>query len=134
MTDSVLGKLSVKEFLAEYWQKKPLLIRKAMPGYESPIMPDELAGLACHESVESRLVIEKDGQQPWEVKHGPFHDANFTSLPDSHWTLLVQECNTHIPELAMLLEKFNFIPNWRVDDIMVSFAVKDGSVGPHTDQ
>ena len=131
---SVLGNLGVKQFLSEYWQKKPLLIRQAIPCYESPIMPDELAGLACHEAVESRIVLEKDRIAPWTVLHGPFYESDFTTLPETHWTLLVQECNTHVPEFALLLEKFNFIPNWRIDDIMVSYAVKDGSVGPHTDQ
>lgn len=131
---SVLGDISVDEFLSEYWQKKPLLIRQAIPGYESPVMPDELAGLACHDAVESRIVLEKDRLAPWTVLHGPFFESDFNTLPTSHWTLLIQECNTHIPELALLLDKFNFIPNWRIDDIMVSYAVKDGSVGPHTDQ
>ncbi|WP_455374650.1 JmjC domain-containing protein [Kaarinaea lacus] len=131
---SVLGNISVNEFLSEYWQKKPLLIRRAIPGYQSPIMPDELAGLACHENVESRIVLEKDRLAPWSVLHGPFYESDFKTLPETHWTLLVQECNTHVPELALLLDRFNFIPNWRVDDIMVSYAVKDGSVGPHMDQ
>ena len=131
---SVLGNISVNEFLSEYWQKKPLLIRRAIPGYQSPIMPDELAGLACHENVESRIVLEKDRLAPWSVLHGPFYESDFKTLPETHWTLLVQECNTHVPELALLLDRFNFIPNWRVDDIMVSYAVKDGSVGPHIDQ
>lgn len=97
-------------------------------------MPDDLAGLACHEGVEARIVLEKDRLAPWSVLHGPFYESDFKTLPDTHWTLLVQECNTHVPELALLLERFNFIPNWRVDDIMVSYAVKDGSVGPHVDQ
>ena len=131
---SVLGDISINDFLSTYWQKKPLLIRQAIPGYQSPIMPDELAGLSCHENVESRIVLEKDRLAPWSVLHGPFYESDFKTLPDTHWTLLVQECNTHVPELALLLEKFNFIPNWRIDDIMVSYAVKDGSVGPHIDQ
>jgi 50S ribosomal protein L16 3-hydroxylase len=97
-------------------------------------MPDELAGLSCHENVESRIVLEKDRLAPWSVLHGPFYESDFKTLPDTHWTLLVQECNIHVPELALLLDRFNFIPNWRVDDIMVSYAVKEGSVGPHIDQ
>lgn len=131
---SVLGEISKQDFLSQYWQKKPLLIRNAIPNYQSPIMPDELAGLACHEEVESRIVLEKDRLAPWTVLHGPFYESDFKTLPETHWTLLVQECNTHIPEFAMLLDQFNFIPNWRVDDIMVSYAVKEGSVGPHIDQ
>lgn len=136
LTDShsLLGDISVSDFLSNYWQKKPLLIRRAIPGYQSPVMPDELAGLACHENVESRIVLEKDRLAPWSVLHGPFYESDFKTLPETHWTLLVQECNTHVPELALLLDRFNFIPNWRVDDVMVSYAVKDGSVGPHIDQ
>ena len=133
-TNSLLGDISFAEFLSDYWQKKPLLIRQAIPNYQSPISADELAGLACYENIESRIVLEKDRLAPWTVLHGPFYESDFNTLPETHWTLLVQECNTHVPELAMLLEKFNFIPNWRIDDVMVSYAVKDGSVGPHTDQ
>lgn len=131
---TVLGKLSAAEFLADYWQKRPLLIPQAIPGYTAPLDPDELAGLACLDDVESRIVLEKDGAAPWELRHGPFDDAAFGALPASHWTLLVQECNKHVPELALLLDQFNFIPNWRVDDVMVSYAAPHGSVGPHVDQ
>ncbi|WP_455221337.1 cupin domain-containing protein [Kaarinaea lacus] len=131
---SVLGEIGVTAFLQDYWQQKPLLIRQAFPGYESPVSPDELAGLACMDDVESRIVLEKDGNTPWELRYGPFEDAVFSKLPASHWTLLVQECNKHVPELALLLERFNFIPNWRIDDVMVSYAAPQGSVGPHIDQ
>jgi len=130
----MLGDLTVEEFLATYWQKKPLLVRNALPDRLIPLSPDELAGLACDESVESRIILEKDGNTPWELRCGPFDDAVFEQLPDTHWTLLVQECNKHVPELALLLDKFNFIPNWRVDDVMVSYAAPQGSVGPHQDQ
>jgi 50S ribosomal protein L16 3-hydroxylase len=131
---SILGKINAADFLAEYWQKKPLLIRSAIPNYISPISADELAGLACSEDAESRIVLEKDGASPWELRHGPFDENTFAHLPESHWTLLVQECNKHVPDLAVLLERFNFIPNWRVDDVMVSYAAPQGSVGPHVDQ
>ena len=131
---SILGKLNAADFLAEYWQKKPLLIQSAIPNYISPVSADELAGLACSDDVESRIVLEKDGTSPWELRHGPFDEETFGHLPASHWTLLVQECNKHVPDLAVLLEQFNFIPNWRVDDVMVSYAAPHGSVGPHVDQ
>jgi 50S ribosomal protein L16 3-hydroxylase len=130
----LLGDLSPEEFLQTYWHKRPLLVRQALPGFTSPISPDELAGLACEDEVESRLVLERGGDTPWALEHGPFDETRFGALPESHWTLLVQECNKYLPELAMLLEGFNFIPNWRVDDIMVSYAPEQGSVGPHTDQ
>jgi 50S ribosomal protein L16 3-hydroxylase len=131
---SILGELSAAEFLAGYWQKQPLLMRRAIPGFRSPIEPDELAGLACMDDVESRIVLEKDGAAPWELRHGPFDEGIFGELPPTHWTLLVQECNKHVPQLALLLDQFNFIPNWRVDDVMVSYAAPQGSVGPHVDQ
>jgi 50S ribosomal protein L16 3-hydroxylase len=131
---NLLGDLSPEEFLQEYWHKKPLLVRQAMPGFTSPISPDELAGLACEPEVESRLVLERGGDTPWALEHGPFEESRFGALPESHWTLLVQECNKYLPELAELLEGFNFIPNWRIDDIMVSYAPDQGSVGPHMDQ
>ena len=131
---TVLGNISASAFLANYWQKQPLLIRNAIPGFTTPVSPDELAGLACHENVESRIVLEKDGSTPWELRHGPFDENLFSELPETHWTLLVQECNKYIPELAALLDQFCFIPNWRIDDIMVSYAAPQGSVGPHVDQ
>lgn len=132
--NQLLGGLTPETFLADYWQKRPLLIRKAIPNYVSPIDPDELAGLSCEEEVESRLILERDGPHPWALEHGPFAEERFTELPESHWTLLVQECNKYVPELAALMERFDFIPNWRVDDVMVSYAPDQGTVGPHTDQ
>ncbi len=122
------------EFLQQYWQKKPKVIRQAFPGFESPVSPDELAGLACEQAVESRIVIENDGGKPWQVHNGPFEPERFSQLPASHWTLLVQGLDHWVPEVADLLEHFRFIPNWRLDDIMASYAPVGGSVGPHFDQ
>lgn len=120
-------------FLSEFWQKKPLLMPGALPEYRSPLTPDELAGLACDEDIESRLVLEKDGSRPWGARTGPFDEQDFASLPESHWTLLVQDVDKHIPEVAELLNPFRFLPDWRLDDIMISYAVDQGSVGPHID-
>lgn len=120
-------------FLREAWQSRPLLMRQALPGFRSPLSADELAGLACEPSVESRLVLEQ-GARPWEVRHGPFDDADFAALPESHWTLLVQDVDKHVPAVADLLDAFGFIPDWRFDDIMVSYAADQGSVGPHLDE
>ena len=133
MMPRVLGDLSPAQFLAEYWQKKPLLVRGAWPGFVNPLSPEELAGLACEEGVEARLVLERDGAAPWELRHGPFSEADFLSLPDSHWTLLVQDVEKHAPDLAALLEPFRFIPDWRIDDLMISYAAPAGTVGPHVD-
>lgn len=130
----MLGGLSASEFLRDYWQKKPLVIRQAFPGLESPVSADELAGLACEEGVESRIVVENDAGKPWQLSNGPFTPDRFSQLPEQDWTLLVQGLDHWVPEIADLLEHFRFVPNWRLDDIMASYAPKGGSVGPHYDQ
>ncbi|TRO40885.1 cupin domain-containing protein [Pseudomonas sp. ALS1131] len=128
----LLGGLTAREFLRDYWQKKPLLVRQAIPDFESPISPDELAGLALEEEVESRLVIEH-GERPWELQRGPFNEDTFQDLPERDWTLLVQAVDQFVPEVADLLEDFKFLPKWRIDDLMISFAAPGGGVGPHFD-
>ncbi len=125
--------MSVARFLREHWQKKPLLVRNAFPGFIDPIRPDELAGLSCEDGVESRIVREKGGARPWEVTWGPHPESLFASLPEQGWTLLVQEVNRWVPEAALLLDRFSFVPNVRVDDVMVSYAEPGGNVGPHVD-
>ncbi len=129
----LLGGLTPDEFLRGYWQKKPLLIRQALPGFESLISAEELAGLACEDEVEARLVREHKAPPHWTVQHGPFQETDFTRLPDSHWTLLVQDAEKHLPELQSVLDPFRFIPDWRIDDLMISCAAPHGSVGPHLD-
>lgn len=119
-------------FLRDYWQKRPLLMRGALAGYDFPLQPEELAGLACEEEIESRLVIGHD-RQHWELHHGPFDEDRFSGLPGSNWTLLVQDVDKYLPEVARLLEAFRFIPSWRFDDVMISYAAPGGSVGPHID-
>lgn len=128
----ILGGISARDFLRDYWQKKPLLIRQAIPSFESPISPDELAGLSLEDEVESRLVIEH-GESPWELRRGPFGDDTYQNLPERDWTLLVQSVDQLVPEVAELIEHFRFLPNWRIDDVMVSFAAPGGGVGPHFD-
>ncbi|VVO27955.1 cupin domain-containing protein [Pseudomonas fluorescens] len=128
----LLGGITAREFLRDYWQKKPLLIRQAIPDFESPIDADELAGLALEEEIESRLVIEH-GERPWELRRGPFAEDAFSTLPEREWTLLVQAVDQFVPEVAELLEQFRFLPSWRIDDVMISFAAPGGSVGPHFD-
>ena len=120
-------------FLKKYWQKKPLLLKQVYAGWQNPLPPDQLIKLAGHEQAEARVILEHGGRRPWELKHGPFKANLFKKLPASHWTLLVQGTNHYIPALQLLLEDFYFIPQWRIEDIMTSFAVKDGSVGAHVD-
>ena len=128
-----LGDMPLETFLSECWQKKPLLIRRGLPDLDSPIAPDVLAGLACEEGVESRLLIQGETEQDWELKHGPFNDEIFSQLPESHWTLLVQAVDHWIPEAGNLLNLFDFIPRWRIDDLMISYGSDGGGVGPHFD-
>ena len=128
----LLGGLTPREFLRDYWQQKPLLVRQAIPGFESPITADELAGLALEEEVESRLILEH-GERPWELRRGPFAEDSFSQLPERDWTLLVQAVDQFVPEVADVLKDFGFLPSWRIDDLMISFAAPGGSVGPHFD-
>ena len=125
-----LGDLSLAKFLKDYWQKKPVVIRNAIDDFQAIISADELAGLACEEEVESRLIIQQHDTTPWAMKHGPFTADEFSALPDSHWTLLVQAVDHWHPAASALLKKFDFIPQWRIDDLMVSYATKGGGVGP----
>lgn len=128
----LLGGLTAQEFLRDYWQKKPLLIRQAFVDFENPISPDELAGLSLEEEVESRIVIE-NGERAWEMRRGPFAEDTFSTLPETEWTLLVQAVDQFVPEVAALLEPFRFLPSWRIDDVMISYATPGGGVGPHFD-
>lgn len=128
-----LGETSVDDFLNHYWQKKPLLIRNAFSESVCPISADELAGLACEEHVNARIVLEKNGTKPWQLEHGPFEESRFENLPETHWSLLVSDVEKHLPETKSLLTPFRFIPDWRIDDLMISYAPTGGSVGAHTD-
>jgi 50S ribosomal protein L16 3-hydroxylase len=119
-------------FLRDYWQKQPLLIRNPWHAWHNPLDPDELAGLACEEHVESRLIMQ--ARDALEVEHGPVAETRFGKLGKAPWTLLVQAVDTHVPEVAALIAPFRFIPNWRIDDVMVSYASDGGGVGPHFDQ
>jgi 50S ribosomal protein L16 3-hydroxylase len=119
-------------FLRDYWQQRPLVIRNPWRQWVNPLEPDELAGLACESDVESRLVHA--GERGWALDHGPIPEQRFGQLGGANWTLLVQAVDHHVPEVAALIEPFRFIPNWRIDDVMVSYAADGGGVGPHFDQ
>lgn len=129
-----LGDFSPEQFLAEYWQKKPCLIRQALPDFKPLLDGDDLAGLACEEMADSRLITGSFAAADWQIEHGPFEEADFSRLPDENWTLLVQDVEKHYAPLQALLQQFSFIPNWRLDDLMISYAVSGGSTGPHVDQ
>ncbi len=128
----ILHDFDIALFLRDYWQKKPLLIRNPWARWDNPLDPDELAGLACEDDVESRLI--QRGGKSWKVERGPFAESRFSKLGKKPWTLLVQAVDHHVPDVAALIAPFRFIPNWRIDDVMVSYAVDQGGVGPHFDQ
>lgn len=130
---SVFGSLPPARFLQRYWQKEPLLVRGAFPPFRDPLTPDELAGLACEASVDSRLVMERGGRKPWQVTRGPQKAATLKRLPRSHWTLLVESMDRHSEEIAALASAFSFLPRWRMDDVMVSLAPIHGTVDAHID-
>ena len=123
-----------EQFLRDYWQKRPLLIRNAFPGFESPIQPEDLAGLACEDGVLARIVQHDRASDGWKVSHGPFPEEMFPGMPHQDWTLLVQDVDKWDADIAALLPHFSFLPRWRIDDVMVSFAAPGGSVGAHIDQ
>ncbi|AQS35755.1 hypothetical protein Sps_00557 [Shewanella psychrophila] len=121
--------LNTQDFLALHWQKTPLVIKNAFTDFIDPISADELAGLACEEEISSRVIITKnDG---WDIIQGPIED--YDQFGDDNWQLLVQAVNHWFPDSVDLVEAFRFIPDWRFDDLMVSFATPGGGVGPHID-
>ena len=129
----MLGMPAAK-FLREYWQKKPLLIRQAFPDFVTPVEPEDLAGLACEDGVLARLIEHDKANDAWQVRHGPFEEEVFPALPHHDWTLLVQDVDKWDADIRALIERFAFLPRWRIDDIMISFAATGGSVGAHVDQ
>ena len=131
---AILHGLQSEEFLQDYWQKKPLLIRQAFPGFIPELDANDIAGLAGDELAESRLISGSFPEHDWELRYGPFSEQDFAGLPDHNWTLLVQDVEKHYPPLHSLLDAFSFLPSWRIDDLMVSVAAPGGSVGPHVDQ
>jgi len=131
--------MSAQRFLRDYWQKRPLLLRNAFPdyaeaGFEPPIQPEDLAGLAAGEAALSRIVGPDRAGDVWTLRHGPFDEAEFPGMPHHDWTLLVQDVDKWDADVAGVLDAFDFLPRWRIDDVMVSFAAPGGSVGAHVDQ
>ncbi|NRB72133.1 MAG: cupin domain-containing protein [Xanthomonadales bacterium] len=131
---SPLGSMEPARFLADYWQRKPCLLRRTALQHDFPLDGNDLAGLACEELTESRLISGPDSAGLWQLEHGPFAESRFTTLGSEGWTLLVQDVEKHYAPLQSLLARFNFLPSWRLDDLMISFAAPGGSVGAHVDQ
>ncbi len=133
-TPSHLLGMPAAQFLRDYWQKRPLVIRAAFPDFESPLSPEDLAGLACEEAALSRIVQHDRKKDRWTLRTGPFAEEEFPKLPTKDWTLLVQDVDKWDADVRALLERFDFLPCWRIDDVMISFAAPGGSVGAHVDQ
>lgn len=127
----MFGSLSTDDFLRDYWQTKPLVARAAMPDISGLIDGDELAGIACEGDADARI-ITRHGDD-YRCEHGPFEESLFAELPDKDWTLLVQSVDQWEPSVAALLDRFDFLPRWRLDDIMISVSADGGGVGPHFD-
>ncbi len=135
----LLGGLSAQTFMRKYWQKKPLLIRQAIAGVVSPVNRAEMFELAGRDDVESRLVVQgapskgKKAAPEWALHHGPITRARIPKLNQPRWTLLVQGLDLHVPAAHELIKQFRFVPDARLDDLMISYASDGGGVGPHYD-
>ena len=131
LSQTLLGGLSPQTFMRRHWQKKPLLIRQAVPGVAPPLSRAKLFELTTRDDVESRLIVHDAGR--WRLRHGPFKRRSFPSLTRARWTLLVQGLDLHVAAAHELLARFRFVPDARLDDLMVSYATDGGGVGPHYD-
>jgi 50S ribosomal protein L16 3-hydroxylase len=129
----LLAGISPRTFMRDYWQKKPLLIRQAIPKMQALLSRQALFALAAQEEVESRLVMGDGVRQPWQMRTGPFKPRQLPALKQPNWTLLVQGADLHSDALANLRAGFRFIADARLDDVMVSYASDGGGVGPHFD-
>ena len=127
--------MQAQEFLASYWQKQPLLLPAAIADLEPRISPQDLAWLATQDDVESRLVfVQNDGNKAtYSVENGPFEETRLANLPETNWSLLIQDVEKHLPDFRSWLKAVEFIPDWRIDDLMISVSAPGGSVGPHSD-
>lgn len=128
---ALLGGLTPAQFMKRYWQKKPLLVRNAIPGFVPCVNRSELVTLACQEGVESRLIV--DSAKGWQMKNGPLSKRNMPPFSQKKWTFLVQGVDLHHDGVHALLQQFRFVPDARLDDLMISYASDGGGVGPHFD-
>ena len=130
----LLGGLSPEVFMKRHWQKKPLLVRQAIPDFKPLLSRSELFELASHEEAQARLVIQEPGETPaWRLKHGPFERRALPALKRPGWTMLVQGVDLHHDAVHDLMNQFRFVPDARLDDVMISYATDGGGVGPHFD-
>ncbi len=128
---TLLGGLTPAQFMRRHWHKKPLLVRQAIPNFQPPVLRPEMFALAAEESVESRLVQQIKGG--WKLRHGPFARRSLPAMSQREWTLLVQGVDLHNDAVHQLMQQFRFVPEARLDDLMISYATDGGGVGPHFD-
>jgi len=129
---TLLGGLTASQFMRKHWHKKPLLVRQAIPGFKAPIPRARLLAMAGEEGVESRLIQQLEGDN-WKLSHGPLSRRSLPALTKPGWTVLVQGLDMHDAKAHELLQQFRFVPEARLDDLMISFATDQGGVGPHFD-
>ena len=130
----LLGGISPQLFMKRYWQKKPLLVRQAVPRFKPLQNRSELFALAANEDAQTRMVIQEPGEEPgWHFKQGPFQRKSLPSLKTPGWTILVQGVDLHVESVHQLMNQFRFVPDARLDDLMISYATDGGGVGPHFD-
>jgi len=130
----LLGGISPQQFMKRYWQKKPLLVRQAIPQFQALLNRSDLLALAADDDVATRLVVQCPGQTPaWQLKHGPFQRKALPPFKQSGWTILLQGVDLHDESVHQLMNQFRFVPDARLDDVMISYATDGGGVGPHID-
>jgi 50S ribosomal protein L16 3-hydroxylase len=129
--NTLLGGISPATFMRRYWQKKPLLVRQALPGVVPPVTRAEMFALAQQEDVESRLIVAKG--DAWKLRHGPLARQALPPVKQPRWTLLVQGLDLHVGAAHEMLSRFRFVPQARLDDLMISWASEGGGVGAHMD-
>jgi 50S ribosomal protein L16 3-hydroxylase len=130
----LLGGISPQQFMKRHWQKKPLLVRQAIPQFKALLSRAELFALAADEDAQARLVVRDAGKAPgWQLRHGPFQRKTLPPFKQAGWTMLVQGVDLHDESVHQLMNQFRFVPDARLDDVMISYATDGGGVGPHLD-
>lgn len=133
LTMNIFTAITKEIFLETIWQKKPYVFRHVMQSLEGLVDGNELAGLACEDDVESRIICGREALGQWTCEQGPFDESTFSRLPEQDWTLLIQGVDQWFDEAHDILNAFDFLPRWRLEDIMASYAPVGGGVGPHFD-
>lgn len=131
--EKFLGNVSVNDFLANYWQKKPLFVKNAVCELDQLASPQDLMDMGKDENYESRMVLSEGGEKPWQAKLGPFKDEDFKRNDTDKWTLIVHSLEAYFSEFKKIKDMINFVPSWQFDDIMTTYSVKGSSVGAHID-